>query len=77
MRACDLMLAAPRDFAHPSHVLMPCPQARATLRALEDAKLAGLDYPLSDLRTLCTLCQVGGDGDLNRRSVAIRLGSHG
>lgn len=38
---------------------LPCPrQAKAALRELEDAKLAGMDYPLSMLRTLRMLCQV-------------------
>lgn len=33
-------------------------QAKAVLRELEDSKLQGLDYPLSSLLALRTLCQV-------------------
>ena len=46
------------------------------LRELEDAKLAGMDYPLSALLELRTLCQVapaclvgGGEGVLRSCSV--------
>lgn len=35
-------------------------QAKAVLRELEDSKLQGLDYPLSSLLALRTLCQEGG-----------------
>lgn len=54
----------------------PCPcQAKAALRELEDAKLAGMDYPLSTLRTLRMLCQVSTQPSLLRRRLPFICGA--
>jgi hypothetical protein len=64
-----LNATSPPSSPHPAPPTDPAtlplflPQAKAALRELEDTKLAGMDYPLSTLLALRTLCQVSWTGN--------------